>query len=123
MKSEFQKLILDVQVHDLDRAITFYRDSLNLPLIHRDSDWASFEAFGAEIHLYLYGGAEYGLEFRVTDIAKEVKTLKAKRIEFFVDSNQPRLQNVDGDIMKFPWGKAAYFKDSEGNQIALVQEG
>lgn len=122
MKPKFQKLILDIQVHDLDRAIAFYRDVLGFSMIHKASDWASFEALGAELHLYLNGGAEYGLEFRVSDLAKEIGTLKDKGVQFFVNRNQPNLEGIDGEVMRFPWGKAAYFKDSEGNQIALVED-
>jgi len=122
MKSEFKKLIIDIKVHDLDRAIGFYQNILGLPLIHKESDWTSFEAVGAEIHLYIHGGIEHGLEFRVSDIEKEVGILKAKGVQFFVDENQVNLLKVTGEIMEFPWGKATYFKDSEDNQIALVQD-
>lgn len=121
-KIQLEKLIIDVQIHDLDRAVGFYRDILGLSLIHKDTDWASFEISGAEIHLYLHGGIEYGLEFRVSDLEKEMEFLKAKGVKFFASDNQTNLKMVIGEIMEFPWGKSAYFKDSEGNQIALVQD-
>ena len=122
MKPEFRKLIIDVQVYDLNLAVGFYQNVLELPLIQRHSDWASFEAVGAEIHLYLHGGAEYGLEFRVSNIENVSENLKKKGVEFFVEGNQINLQKIVGEIMEFPWGKAAYFKDSEGNRIALVED-
>lgn len=122
MKPDFKKLIIDIQVSDLVRAIDFYKNILGLALIRKESDWASFEAMGAELHLYLHGGVEYGLEFRVSKIEKEVEGLKARGVQFFVDKDQVHLLRVADDIMEFPWGKAAYFKDSEGNQIVLVQD-
>ena len=122
MKSEFEKLIIDIQVYDLDRAISFYKEILGLSLIRRAFNWASFEAFGAEIHLYLHGGAEYGIEFRVSGIDKQVEILKTKGVEFFINSDQQNLIKISGDIMEFPWGRAAYFKDSEGNDIAIVED-
>jgi|SRR3989344_6146180 len=122
MKPELKKLIVDVQVYDLDRAVAFYKDILGLPLIHKELDWVSFEAIGAEIHLYLHGGTEYGVEFRVSNIEKEIETLKASDIKFVVNPKQPNLIRITGDIMEFPWGKAAYFKDSEGNDIAIVED-
>jgi len=122
MQSEFKKLIIDIKVRDLERAISFYRDILGLSLIRKESDWASFEAFGAEVHLYLYGGTEHGLEFRVSDIEKVVKELKARSVNFHVESDQANLLDISGDIMLFPWGKSAHFKDSEGNHIALVED-
>lgn len=123
MKSKFRKLIIDVQARDLDRAVNFYKNILGLPLIHKGSEWASFEVSGAEIHLYLHDGAEHGLEFRVSDIVKEVENLKRKGARFFIDHNQPNLiRIVSEEIMEFPWGKIALFKDTEDNQLALVQD-
>lgn len=122
MKYRFEKLIIDIKVRDLDRAIVFYRDTLKLPLIHKDSDWASFEAVGAEVHLYLYGGAEHGLEFRVSDIEGVVEELKARGVKFHIEQEQVNLVSISGDIMRFPWGKSAHFNDSEGNHIALVED-
>lgn len=121
-KPEFKKFIVTVRVHDLDRAISFYKEVLGLSLVHKESDWASFEAMGAEIHLYLHGGTEYGTEFRVSDIKKEIETLKSRGVKFFTNTDQANLVRVTGDIMEFPWGKAAYFKDSEANEIALVED-
>lgn len=122
MKSQFKKLIIDIRVRDLDRGVAFYRDILELPLIHKDSDWASFEAVGAEVHLYIYGGAEHGLEFRVSGIEKAVEELKARGVKFHVESDLINLLGISGDIMRFPWGKSTHFEDSEGNHIVLVED-
>ncbi len=122
MSLKFKKLIIDIQVHNLDRAIYFYKKILNLILINKEDDWASFEAFGAEIHLYLHGGTEYGVEFRVSDINEQVDILKSRGVKFFINSSQKNLIKISGDIMEFPWGKAAYFKDSEGNDLAIVED-
>ncbi len=122
MNPKFEKLIINIQVHDLDRAINFYKEILGLTLIHRENDWASFQAFGAEIHLYLHGGTEYGVEFRVNNIDEQVEILKSKGIKFFTNPNQKNLIKISGDIMEFPWGKAAYFNDSEGNDLAIVED-
>ena len=116
-------MIIDVKVSDLDRAVSFYQNILELPLIHKAEDWASFEAFGAEIHLYLHGGISFGLEFRVVNIKEKIRHLKAKGIKFFAESDQPNLIKIDSDeIMEFPWGKTTLFNDSEGNQLAIVEE-
>ncbi len=123
MKPRLKKLIIDIQAHNLDRAIKFYRDILGLSIIQKEKDWASFEVQGAEIHLYLYGGTEYGVEFRVSNIEKEIEKLKAKNVQFEIDRNLPNLlQVVSSEVMKFPWGKMALFKDSEGNQLAIVED-
>lgn len=123
MKPKFEKLIIDIKVADLDRAVKFYRDILSLPFIDKAGDWAAFEAAGAEIHLYLHGGATQGVEFRVADIEKSVAALKQKGLEFFLSENQKDVVEILNDeIMVCPWGKIAFFKDSEGNQLALVED-
>lgn len=63
------------------------------------------------------------MEFRVYDIRKEVELLKAKGVNFYVRRQVPNLMRVPSDeIMEFPWGKAALFKDSEGNELSLVED-
>lgn len=120
---KLDKLIIDIQVHNLDRAVSFYRDILGLSIIRKEGDWASFEMLGAEIHLYLHGGVEYGVEFRVSDIEKEVEDLKGKGIKFEIDQSLPNLVRVvSEDIMEFPWGKMALFRDSENNQFGIVED-
>ena len=111
--TEFKKLIIDVKVDDLNRAVDFYSNVLGLQLIHKANDWASFEVSGAEIHLYLHGGIKQGLEFRVSNIEREVEILKAKGVKFFIDKNQKGFTKITNEIMEFSWGKDAFFKDSE----------
>ncbi len=118
----FQKTIIDVCVTNLDRAIKFYRDILGLSLIKAEMDWAALDSNGAEIHLYNNGGAKSGLEFRVADIKKEIDDLKKKGVEFFNNSDEPNLREIKNDVMIFSWGRIAYFKDSEGNRLALVED-
>lgn len=57
----------------------------------------------------------------MANLEKEVETLRAKGVKFFTE-NQANLIRTVGDIMEFPWGKAACFKDSESNKITLVED-
>jgi predicted enzyme related to lactoylglutathione lyase len=117
------QLIIDVQVRDLERAVDFYQDILGLPIIQKEKDWASFEAAGAEIHLYTHGGTECGVEFRVSVIEREVEKLRTKGVQFEIDRQLPNfLRAVSDEVMEFPWGKMAFFRDSEGNQLVLVED-
>jgi catechol 2,3-dioxygenase-like lactoylglutathione lyase family enzyme len=52
-KPNFKKPIIDIWVKDLKRALNFYHNILGLPVIQIEKDWASIEAMGVEIHLYL----------------------------------------------------------------------
>ncbi|MAG02196.1 hypothetical protein CMI42_02570 [Candidatus Pacearchaeota archaeon] len=117
------KVIIDVKVKELKRAIEFYRDKLGLPCRRQEKDWAAIMIGDAEIHLYLHAGITSGLEFYVDDLDSEVKKLKGKGIIFFSNRDMPSFVSVDeNQITEFPWGRNAFFKDSEGNQLALVKD-
>ena len=57
----------------------------------------------------------------VEDLQAEVAELRARGVEF-EEYDQPGLRTVDG-IAITPVGKAAWFKDSEGNVLTITQLG
>ncbi len=117
------KAIIDVKVKDLKRAIEFYTGKLGLVCRHEDKEWAAIKVGDAEIHLYLHAGITAGLEFYVDDLDNEVKKLAKKGVSFFSDKKRANFISVDKNkITTFPWGRNAFFKDSEGNQLALVKD-
>lgn len=117
------KAIIDVKVKDLKRAVEFYTNKLGLNCRHVDKEWAAIMVGDAEIHLYLYAGVTTGLEFYVDNLDEEVKKLTKKGIKFFSDKNMANFISVDkNQITTFPWGRNAFFKDSEDNQLALVKD-
>ena len=117
------KLIIDVKVKNLKRAVEFYTKKLGLICRRQEKDWAAIRIGDAEIHLYLYGGVTHGVEFYVDDLDEEVKKLKERGVEFFYDENMPNFISADENkITEFPWGRTAFFKDSEGNDLALVKD-
>ena len=59
--------------------------------------------------------------WRVDDVEREVKDLKARGVKF-EEYDTPGMKTVNG-IMSAGSGKAAWFKDTEGNIMALVQDG
>lgn len=117
------KAIIDVKVKDLKRAIEFYTKKLGLICRREEKDWAAIQVGDAEIHLYLSGGITSGLEFYVNDLDKEVKRLKEVGIKFFSGEDMPNFISVDEELItKFPWGRTAFFNDSEENELALVKD-
>lgn len=117
------KLIIDIKVIDLDRAIEFYRDKLGLTCRTTKDDWAAILVGDAEIHLYLNGGATSDVEFYVNDIDLEVQRLSKNGVIFISGLDKPSSKKVDEkNITTFPWGRTAFFKDSEGNELAIVQD-
>lgn len=117
------KIIIDVKVSNLKRAVDFYTKTLGLHCRRQEKDWAAIQIGDAEIHLYLYGGITFGLEFYVDDLDKEVEKLKKNDVKFYTDKDMPNFISVDkNQITTFPWGRNAFFKDSEGNELALVKD-
>ncbi|MBU6310703.1 VOC family protein [Patescibacteria group bacterium] len=116
------KLIVDVQVIDLARAVRFYTEVLGLVCRHHDEVWAAIVVGDAEIHLYTDGGVREGVEFYVDDLGARVAELASRGVSFVSGmSKSSAIEYADG-ITTFPWGRMAFFHDSEGNELVLVKD-
>lgn len=109
---------------DLERAKTFYRDKLGLLPVETDADNARFRVGdGTEFNVFRTMGAPSGthtqMAFLVEDIVGEVKDLKSRGVTF-EEYDFPGLKTKDG-IAEAGGAKAAWFKDSEGNLLNMVQ--
>jgi len=109
-----------VLVQDLDRATTHYRDTLGFPLLFQFPGLAFFRCGDVRFMLSRAEKPEFDhpgsvLYFKVGDIDAVHQTLTSRGVAF-VDA--PHL------IHRAPnyelW--MAFFKDSEGNTLALMQE-
>ena len=117
------RLIVDVQVLDLTRSVTFYTKILGFSCRRQEKDWAAITVGDAELHVYLKGGVTGDIEFYVSDIDAEVARLKKLGVTFNSGDKKPSAISVDANnITTFPWGKTAFFQDSEGNELALVKD-
>ena len=104
---------------NLPRAIAFYRDTLELPFLFETGPMAFFECGGVRIMLSTtdHPGSTYSsiLYYKTADIHSASKDLEAKGVVF---ESPARL------IAKMPdhelW--MAFFRDSEGNLLALMSE-
>jgi predicted enzyme related to lactoylglutathione lyase len=111
---------------DLARARTFYADKLGLTphtevegiqLVYRTAGGTTFNVYETEYA----GQAGHTLaQFHVDDIESEVKELETKGVTF-ERYDMPGVQWA-GAIAALPgMGRAAWFKDSEGNILCLDQ--
>lgn len=117
------KLIVDIKVLDLKRAIRFYTEALTLTLRHEADTWAALTVGDAEIHLYTDGGVTDGVEFYVDDLDVAVERLGAHGVTVVPGTTKPSFVRADPNgVSEFPWGRMAFFKDSEGNGLALVKD-
>ena len=103
-----------VPVQDMERAKTFYRDTLGMHSPDWDAAWPEIET--GNVSLYLIDPTALGVAFvphtahvalRVADVAEARGDLEAKGVEF------------DGEIRDSDVCFMAFLKDSEGNQLML----
>ena len=104
-----------------DKALSFYRDTLNWPLRYADEDlgWAQFNLGGCDIALERLEeddvdaatlvGRFVGVSIEVSDIQATYQRLHAEGVKF---EQAPELQ---------PWGGIlAHFQDIDGNVLTLL---
>ena len=109
-----------VNIHDLDRAATFYRDTLGLPLLFRASGMAFFDCGGVRLMLARPEKPEFDhpgsvLYFTVPDIQATHQRMTASGAQF-VDKPHVVARMPDHDL----W--MTFFHDSEQNLLALMSE-
>ena len=108
---------------DLERAKAFYRDKLGLSPAMEDGafglmyELASGTGFGVFPSSGKPSGTHTQMAIEVEDVEAAVKDLQSKGVKF-EDIDTPGLKTVNG-IADFGGSKGAWFKDSEGNLIAL----
>ena len=111
---------ISMNAKDVDRATTFYRDTLALPFLFRFGDLSFFNCNGIRLMVSKPEKPEFDhpgsvLYFKVADIRATHEELVGKGVHFLGD---PHL------IARMPdhelW--MAFFNDSEGNTLALMAE-
>jgi len=106
---------------DWDRSVDFYQETVGLPLVFADQEfaWAEFDLGGAKLgiegleagaaHLDELVGRFVGVSLAVDDIDAAYAQLLDKGVEFTMP---PQRQ---------PWGGTlAHFKDPDGNVMTLL---
>ena len=120
----------DLHIHptipasDLDRARAFYRDKLGLSPAREMPGGLIYEcAGGSWFILYPTRGAGTATHtlagWRTSDIEGDVAGLRARGV-VLEEYDMPNLKTVNGIATMGPV-RAAWFKDSEGNILGLVQ--
>lgn len=111
---------ISMRVHDVDRAVRFYRDALGVPfLFAAPPQLAFFDCGGVRLMLstpepgFDHPGSV--LYFAVDDIAEAHAALEARGVVFNTEPHKIATL-ADREV----W--LADFKDSEGNTLALMSE-
>lgn len=113
-----------IPARDLDRARSFYEKKLGFEPKEEVAGGIAYE-FGDGTACFLYPTPNAGTSkasqafWQVDDVEREVRELKARGVEF-EEYDHPGLKTKDG-IATFGTSKAAWFKDSEGNIMAIIE--
>lgn len=113
-----------IPVADLARARTFYQDVVGLVPKEETNGGVVYECGGSPIFMYVSGGAGTSKAsqafWKVTDLKAEMAELRRRGLKF-EEYDMPGLKTENG-IAAGGGALAAWFKDSEGNVMALVQD-
>src|ERR671916_1648780 len=109
---------------DVERARAFYAEKLNLRPFGEHDSHLYYEVGGSHFMVYPSGGAASGthdqLGFVADDIESTVATLRSNGV-IFEEYEPPQGASATDGIMDFGGVKAAWFKDSEGNLLSVVE--
>ena len=115
----------NIPAADLQRARKFYADKLGLqPVAEHGGQALEYRmASGTAFNIYVTqhaGEAGHTIaQWHVKDLTAEVRDLKSRGVAFEVYDDMPGVQ-WSGEIASMPeMGRAAWFKDSEGNIMCL----
>jgi predicted enzyme related to lactoylglutathione lyase len=111
---------INIPVHDLDRAVAFYREQLGLNFLFRVEKLAFFDCGGVRLLLEIPEAEAFDhpssiLYFKVPDLHAAYETLQARGVAF-VASPELVARMPDHEL----W--MAFFEDGEGNTMALMAE-
>ena len=110
---------------DLERARAFYRNELGLVPVEEDEETFRIECGGSWFMVYSsqFAGTNQATAagWQVPDVAKVVADLQSRGV-VFEEYDFPGLKTVNGiATMDEGNGKAAWFKDTEGNILSVFE--
>ena len=108
---------------DLNRAKKFYTEKIGLRIVEESPKGLVFKSENSGPDLYIYKREPTKADntvagFIVEDVEKEVEELKEKGV-VFEEYDTPQTKTVNSIASK-DRGKSAWFKDTEGNIIAVA---
>ena len=111
-----------IAVADLERAKTWYSEKLDLRPTEEDPGGTWYETGGSTFSLFptpFAGTAKNTvMEWTVDDVDKVVTELKGRGVAF--DTFEMEGITWEGEVASMGEHKAAWFKDSEGNILAIT---
>ena len=113
-----------IPARDMNRARKFYEEKVGLKPKQETAGGVVYE-FGEGTSCFLYPTPNAGTSqasqafWQVADVEREVADLKARGVAF--ENYDMPGDKSDSGVLTAGGAKAAWFKDSEGNILAIVQ--
>ncbi|HET7578036.1 MAG TPA: VOC family protein [Bacillales bacterium] len=111
---------VSISVHDIDRAIAFYRDVLDLPFLFNAPNMAFFDCNGLRLLLSIPENERYDhpssiIYFQVENIRESYETLLEQDVKTLGEPHViVKMDNAE------TW--MAFFEDPDENVLALISE-
>jgi lactoylglutathione lyase len=106
-------------VKNYEKCVTFYKESLRLPILFQNEDLTCFDFYGT----YLMVEKEDRQDYLNDDSKnKNYSCIRINVEDVKHHSDELKDQNVIVDYQEHSWGKVAKFKDPDGNLIAFKDE-
>jgi catechol 2,3-dioxygenase-like lactoylglutathione lyase family enzyme len=120
---EGSKAVATIAVSDLDRAKTFYGETLGLPMHDERAGGVLYETGGTSFLVYpsQFAGTSQStlMSFDVEDFDQTMKEMREAGVTF-EEYDFPGLKTVEG-VAEIEGVRSAWFKDPDGNILALGQ--
>lgn len=118
-------IMANIPASDMHRARKFYEEAIGLVPVHDMTGAIVYECGnGTQVVLYQSAGAGTNkattANWAVNDLEAEMATLRSKGV-VFEEYDMPGLKTENG-IANSPINKAAWFKDTEGNILGIMQQ-
>jgi extradiol dioxygenase family protein len=112
-----------IPAREMERAKRFYRDTLGLKISRETEQAVFFDSGGTQLFTYPTPDAGHSpttlASWLVTDLEAEMADLRGRGVTF-EEYDLPSLKTVDG-VAELDSVRTAWFKDSEGNILAVSQ--
>jgi predicted enzyme related to lactoylglutathione lyase len=109
---------------DMDRAKAFYKDKIGAELADEAPGGSFFKIGDSTFSLYPTPNPNRGghtqMGIQVKDLESAVSDMKGRGVTF-EEYDVPGLKTVNGIAELGGTGKAAWFKDTEGNTVGVLQ--
>ena len=107
-------------VADLPAMTTFYRDILGLPVVEQNERFVAFGGAGAPLALEAGGPPPDGP--RSKERHPTLSQFAVAALDLAVAALAARGVPIEGAIKRGAFGALAFFRDPEGNRLALVEK-